>query len=113
ADFVDAVYNLGVVLMAQGKLDEAIARFQHALALAPDKPDIRWVDALAHLLAGDFARGWEKYEWRWRRAAFPPRRFDAPAWDGSALSGRTILLHAEQGVGDTLQFIRYAPLVKA
>ena len=57
-------------------------------------------------------RGWTEAEWRWRRHDFPPRPFAQPLWDGSPLARRTILLHAEQGLGDTLQFIRYVPLVK-
>jgi hypothetical protein len=61
---------------------------------------------------GDFERGWEEYEWRWKKAKVTPRDFPQPLWDSSALEGRTILIHTEQGLGDTLQFIRYVPLVK-
>ena len=66
------------------------------------------------LLAGDFKQGWPEYEWRWRTKQMRRFRpsFPQPLWDGSSLSGKTILLYAEQGLGDTLQFVRYAPLVK-
>src|SRR5260370_18200142 len=61
---------------------------------------------------GDWERGWPGPGWGWKRMSFPPRPFHQPLWDGGPLAGRTILLHAEQGLGDTLQFIRFAPLVK-
>jgi hypothetical protein len=61
---------------------------------------------------GDYERGWPEYEWRWKHKRAPKRAFHEPLWDGSDLHGRTILLTAEQGLGDMLQFIRYAPMVK-
>src|SRR5439155_12162790 len=66
----------------------------------------------ALLLKGDFPAGWAEYEWRWRTRDAQPLRTDKPAWDGSPPAGRTVLLTWEQGFGDTLQLVRYAPLVQ-
>jgi tetratricopeptide (TPR) repeat protein len=109
----DAHAALGVVLAEQGRLDEALACSARALALDPDHPEAHRNRALVWLQQGDFARGWPEYEWRWRCRELPPRPFPQPRWDGGPLEGKTILLHAEQGLGDTVQFVRYAPLVKA
>ena len=111
-DFADAHNNLGIARWKQGRLDEAVASYQQAVHFKPDYAEAHWNRSLAWLQMGRFEEGWTGYEWRWKCKDFgtlPP--FQAPLWDGSPLDGRTILVHAEQGLGDTLQFIRYLPLV--
>jgi tetratricopeptide (TPR) repeat protein/glycosyltransferase involved in cell wall biosynthesis len=113
-NYSEAYNNLGLVLYELGKIEQAIVVYQQALALKPDYPDAHLNLSLSLLLAGDLARGFREYEYRWQvqgKNFKPPRAFAQPLWDGSDLSGKTILLHAEQGFGDTIQFIRYAPLV--
>jgi tetratricopeptide (TPR) repeat protein len=106
--------SLGAALCAQGRLEEALAQYETALRLEPDNPEAHWDRALVRLLQGDYERGWQEYEWRWRCPRPPPLPpFRQPRWDGSPLQGRTILLYAEQGLGDTFQFVRYAPRVRA
>ena len=105
--------GFGLLCERLGRVDEALARYARAQALKPDYADAHWHEALARLLLGDFEQGWRKYAWRWRRKATPPHTLAAPLWDGGELHGKTILLHCEQGHGDSIQFIRYAPLVKA
>jgi tetratricopeptide (TPR) repeat protein len=107
------VYNRGVVLTDLGGHEEACADLEAALALQPDFRPARLTGAHAYLARGRFERGWELFEARWQG----PDGYgltDTPMWDGKAsLEGRTILLRGEQGLGDTLQFCRYAKLVKA
>ncbi len=110
--FADARHNLAITLAAQGKFEEALAHNEEALRLEPEHPGARNCRALWRLQHGDFARGWPEYEWRWKVRGVTARAFREPAWDGSPLNGRTILLYAEQALGDTIQFIRCAPLVK-
>jgi len=104
--------NLGNILASQGNYDEAVEGFAEALRLKFDYASARWNLALLRLLKGDFLRAWPDYEYRWQLSGFIPRHFDRPRWDGVPLQGKTILLYPEQGLGDTLQVIRYASLVQ-
>jgi tetratricopeptide (TPR) repeat protein len=109
--FTDALNNLSNVLQAFGQLDAAVAATDRALAIVPGHPDVHCNRAMTLLLGGNYAEGWREYEWRLRRFA-PRQPWLSPTWDGSPLAGRTILLHNEQGLGDTLQFARYVALVR-
>ncbi|TAL04548.1 MAG: glycosyltransferase family 41 protein [Rhodospirillaceae bacterium] len=127
ADDWDALYTRGNILGSLHRIDEALVSYRRAIALyrpeesmdslepvdavRPTVADIYWNQGLLHLLAGDFEKGWQGYEWRWKKTGHRPtaRNFSQPLWNGTTdLDGMTILLHGEQGLGDTIQFCRYA-----
>jgi tetratricopeptide (TPR) repeat protein len=115
-DYADALVNRGVTLHALKQFDQALTSYHRAIALRSDHADAHFFGSLSRLLTGDFGRGWVEYEWRRRGASTGPRRrdFAQPLWlGGQEIANKTILLHSEQGFGDTVQFCRYAPLVAA
>jgi tetratricopeptide (TPR) repeat protein len=111
-DYADAYTNLIITLRDQGRIDDAMACCKRALSFRPDSADAHFSDAYFRLLTGDFVEGWRKYEWRWLIKDAKPHGLTLPLWDGKDLRGRTILLHCEQGLGDSIQCVRFARLVK-
>jgi tetratricopeptide (TPR) repeat protein len=113
-DYDEALSNRGLTLHELKRWDEALASYDRATQVRPDYAEAHWNEGLTRLLIGDFERGWEKYEWRWKteKMKAKKRNFAQPLWLGQKeIAGKTILLHAEQGFGDTIQFCRYVPLV--
>jgi hypothetical protein len=106
--------NLGSALLGVGRITEAIEEFHRAIQLRPDFADAHVNLGYARLLLGEFSKGWEQYEWRLQRETVRSRHtFPQQNWRGEPLEGASIVLHAEQGLGDTIQFCRYAQMVHA
>ena len=101
--------NLAGTFKELGKLDDAIAAYRRAIENEPESVFTHGGLAIALLYAGEYAEGWREYEWRWRTEQLQPRPFAQPAWSGEAAGEKVLLLHAEQGFGDTIQFCRYVP----
>ncbi len=106
-------YNLGSALKEAGRIEPAMVQLRRAVELKPDFYEASYSIALTQLLQGNWTEGWRGYELRWKCASFrsPRRDFIQPMWDGADPQGRTILLHSEQGFGDTIQFVSLATLV--
>ena len=114
SDYAVAFNNLGVAWLECLQLKTAIDFFARAIVLDPGYEPAYWNKSLAHLLMGDWATGWKLYEWRWRTKALKAglRLYDKPQWSGQvSLKEKCLLIYAEQGLGDTIQFCRYALLL--
>lgn len=112
-EFSAGHFNLGLALEDAGRLEEALTAYDRVLALDPARTDARIQKAFTLLRLGRLEEGFAQYECRLQSEPMLKRNFTQPAWNGQPFPGKTILLYAEQGRGDTFQFIRYAPLVKA
>jgi tetratricopeptide (TPR) repeat protein/flagellar biosynthesis regulator FlaF len=111
-DYAVAWNNLGNLCVELSRIEEAADCYSKAVAIDPEYAEAHTNRALISLLQGEFEQGWQEYEWRWKQPGAAVKTLLRPAWDGSAIAGRTILLRSEQGAGDTIQFIRYARLLR-
>lgn len=112
-DYDEAYINLGAIHGGLAKPREALAAYNTAIAINPNSADAHFGKALILLLTGDFENGWQEYEWRWKLKNFAKKNghaFDKPLWDGASRPDKTLLIHAEQGMGDTIHFSRYIQL---
>jgi tetratricopeptide (TPR) repeat protein len=113
SDYPEAYVNLGFLFFEQGRIDEAEEHYRQAVELNPDFAMAHKCVAQMLLRKGRFAEGWAEMEWRWKWKEFPSpkRNFPQPQWRGEDITGARIFLHAEQGFGDAIQFLRYVPMV--
>lgn len=111
-NYAIAYNNLANLLQKQGRFSEALSYSNHALDLVPNFYEALFSRSLLYLLKGNFEKGWLGFEYRWKLIDIHKKRFDKPQWRGESLNGKTIFLWAEQGLGDTIQFIRYVSLIK-
>ncbi len=112
-NFAEAHSNLGSTFKEEGRLDDAISSYREAIARNSEYADAHVKLAQTLLLRGEFEAGWPEWEWRLKldNSASPDREFPELRWDGGDLAGRTILIYGESGLGDTIQFSRYLPMV--
>lgn len=110
-NYAEAYNNLGNIYNRQGKYSEAIRYYRQAISLRNQFPDAHFNLGMTLLQIGKFEEGWRECEWRWQRHDFFPFQCPYPQWDGSDISDKNILIHTEQGAGDSIQFVRYLPLL--
>jgi tetratricopeptide (TPR) repeat protein len=114
-DYFAAYVNRALVLIYLKRFDEALASYDRAIALKPDDPEAYWRKSDLKLLLGDYEEGWRLHEWRWKSRSYEgfSREFPRPLWLGEqSVIGKTLLIHAEAALGDTIQFCRYIPMVQ-
>lgn len=111
-DYVNAYKNRGTLHVWTGRLDLGFKYYGEALKLNPNDAELHRNLGVIHLLKGEFEQGWNEYRWRWRVGDLFRPNINAPVWDGSDLTGKSIVLTAEQGLGDTLHFARFASVLK-
>jgi tetratricopeptide (TPR) repeat protein len=113
--YPEAMSNLGRMLSFTNQKEEGFALLRKAIEIRPNYSDAMWNLALGLLLHGQYEEGWQKHEWRWKIDSFPSpkRNFPQPQWQGEEIRGKRLLLHSEQGFGDTIQFSRFLPMVAA
>ncbi|MGD8883604.1 MAG: tetratricopeptide repeat protein, partial [Desulfobacterales bacterium] len=115
ADSAESYCHLGNAFKDQGEFESALRHYRQAIQMKPDFAEAHFNASIVHLLKGDFSKGWKEYEWRLQREEWKTiccRRADLPRWDGESFIGKRLCVYDEQGFGDTLQFVRYLPLVK-
>lgn len=103
-NFPDALLNLGTAFQSRGDFEEAIASFDKALSAMPEHAELHLAMGLCKLMRGELGRGWDEYEWRFKTKSQPPHPFAFPVWNGEDLSDKTLLIVAEQGIGDEILF---------
>ena len=115
-DHVYTLNNFGMLLKEQGEIEQAMDMYRKAIEISPELVGPHWNLSHVLLLTGDFEVGWKEFEWRlrkddWQKANL--RSCNAPLWKGVSFAGKTLFIHDEQGLGDTIQFVRYLPMIKA
>jgi Tfp pilus assembly protein PilF len=111
-NYVEATVNLGNTLAGLGQTSDAAECYRQTLRLDPNNRIALWNQARLHLLQGEFEKGWANYELRWMQPGKVKRSFPQPLWDGSHLDGKTLFVFADGGLGDSIQFARYLPLIQ-